>query len=271
MTQAIPLGVEIPYPTAYDAKQLFPVSRQSQRIALGLGHSMPFVGFDVWNGYEISWLNSKGKPQVAVAEFVFPCESPRLIESKSFKLYLNSFNDTKFSSPLDVIHAMERDLAAASGAVVQVHLTPVHEFTPQTMQQWQGTLLDQLDIECTEYEVNPKILQTEKHKAQETLISHLLKSNCLVTGQPDWASLRIVYQGQKIQHESLLQYIVSYRHHAGFHESCVEQIFMDILRECKPQSLYIEARYTRRGGLDINPVRATSLDKLPPNLRLCRQ
>jgi len=271
MSQEIPLGRESTYPTQYDPAQLFPVARISQRAAMGLGEALPFVGFDVWNCYEVSWLNQKGKPQVALAEFIFPCESPKLIESKSFKLYLNSFNDTQFGSTLDVIQSLEQDLSDKCGSPVQVNLTLVSDFQQQSFLEWQGTLLDNLDVECTEYEIYPKYLSTTNQKTTETLLSHLLKSNCLVTGQPDWASVKIHYTGNQIDHEGLLRYIVSYRHHTGFHENCVEQMFVDIMRECKPQSLYVEARYTRRGGLDINPIRATELDKLPPNLRLCRQ
>ncbi|MES2218753.1 MAG: NADPH-dependent 7-cyano-7-deazaguanine reductase QueF [Pseudomonadota bacterium] len=269
--EASPLGKNSEYVSQYQRDLLFPLPRQTKRDEIGVPDPLPFFGADIWNGYEISWLDSKGKPQVAVAEFVFPCTSPNIVESKSFKLYLNSFNNTQLDSAAAVTALMTRDLTAAVGAPVGVDLVKVDEFPDTKIQVFSGTNLDLLEVACDTYTVQPAFLTTQNSTAREVLFSNLLKSNCLVTGQPDWGSVKIEYQGNTINHEGLLKYIVSFRNHNEFHEQCVERIFMDIMRQCKPEKLSVYARYTRRGGLDINPYRSTQADYAPGNIRLCRQ
>jgi 7-cyano-7-deazaguanine reductase len=266
-----PLGKKSAYQNVYDRSLLFPVPRKLKRDEIGIIDKLPFRGFDIWNGFELSWLNSKGKPIVAVAEFIIPCESPNLIESKSFKLYLNSFNNSRFESFEQVRSIMTEDLSACAGAPIMVRLFSITEAS-HTIGKPDGLCLDDLDIECTKYMPDSGYLKTEDQWAEETLYTHLLKSNCLVTGQPDWGTIQISYSGKKINSEGLLQYIVSLRDHNEFHEQCVERIFLDIQKICQPQSLTVYARYTRRGGLDINPYRTTQENlKAPPNLRLVRQ
>lgn len=265
-----PLGKKSSYISYYDASLLCPLPRKKQRDEIGISHPLPFTGNDIWNGFELSWLNAKGKPVVAAAEFIFPCSSSHLIESKSFKLYLNSFNNTLFDSFDAVQSILMRDLSAAANAVVQVKLFPLSFLSSSLLPHFTGTCLDDLDISCETYQIAPYYLSVENHSITETVYSDLLKSNCLVTGQPDWASIKISYTGQKIQHEGLLKYLISYRNHNEFHEQCVERIFMDILRSCKPEKLLVYARYTRRGGLDINPYRA-NYPHQEKNERLCRQ
>lgn len=269
LTQS-PLGKTSTYQDQYNPTLLFPISRQLKRDEIHIAHPLPFHGSDLWNAYEISWLNKKGKPEVATAQFSFPCESPFIVESKSFKLYLNSFNQTRFASLAEVILLLKKDLSSLTGADVDVALFELHSPPHSILTALPGFCLDQLDIECDTYEVNPDYLQTESYETTETLSSHLLKSNCLVTGQPDWGSIQIRYTGKKIQHENLLKYLISFRNHNEFHEQCVERIFMDIQNQCKPQALSVLACYTRRGGLDINPYRSTATD-VAPSLRLCRQ
>lgn len=269
-----PLGKAIQYIDQYTPALLFPVAREEKRRELGINHALPFQGVDVWNGYELSWLNQKGKPLVALAQFVFPCESANLVESKSFKLYLNSFNQTVFEGDDEesfsrVKTVLTTDLSAAAGETVNVTLFPV-EKAEWSVKNLQGDCLDHLDIDCSRYHPHPDYLKTEKSLVSEILVSHLLKSNCLVTGQPDWGSVQIEYTGNKIDHEGLLRYIVSFRQHNEFHEQCVERIFVDIMQHCAPQKLTVAAFYTRRGGLDINPIRSTE-DRAFQYQRLVRQ
>jgi 7-cyano-7-deazaguanine reductase len=236
----------------------------------------------MWTAYEVSWLNARGKPQLALAHMTLPCESPNIIESKSFKLYLNSFNNTVFADFDAVTAAIKRDLSAAAwrGAdaigSLGVRLIQPLSFDAQPIHELDGLSLDRLDIDCNRYTPAPDLLQTVggdlgDAPVSEVLVSNLLKSNCLVTGQPDWGSLQISYSGAAINQEKLLQYIVSYRNHNEFHEQCVERIFMDIWTRCKPSRLSVYARYTRRGGLDINPYRTSHPAALPPNIRTARQ
>jgi 7-cyano-7-deazaguanine reductase len=266
-----PLGKNSEYISEYQRDLLFPIPRQGKRDEIYVPALLPFKGADIWNGFEISWLNRKGKPMVAVGEFIFPCASPNIIESKSFKLYLNSFNNSKFDSLVEVAALMTRDLSAAAGDKVSVTLQLVAEFSELGINKFSGVTLDALDVSFDTYIVNSDFLVSENVEIEESLFSDLLKSNCLVTGQPDWGSVKIQYAGKKINHEGLLKYIVSFRNHNEFHEQCVERIFMDIMRRCHPQKLIVEARYTRRGGLDINPYRSTESDFIPANSRLCRQ
>jgi 7-cyano-7-deazaguanine reductase len=268
-----PLGKSSAYRTDYAPELLFPIARQGKRDEIGVSGSLPFFGVDIWNAYELSWLNLRGKPQVAIAAITVPCESPNIIESKSFKLYLNSFNQTRLASADALLELLKRDLSAGFGAPVHITLTLQDGFSTLRMGELDGLLLDRLDVEVDHYRPQPALLHAARGEAdvEETLVSHLLKSNCLVTGQPDWASVQIQYTGPQIDQEGLLKYLIGFREHNEFHEQCVERIFTDILRQCAPQRLSVYARYTRRGGLDINPWRSNFSGQRPPNLRGARQ
>lgn len=311
---AVPLGKDVSYPTGYDASLLFPMLRIDARRTLGLAglsgeattaSVLPFQGFDLWNAYELSWLNAKGLPKVALLRLKVPCTSPNIVESKSFKLYLNSFNQTRFETVHHVFDLLRKDLALALGAEIELELVGADQFANETIAEFVGVDLDKLDVEIDCYQPDASLLKLqgdtsktavaseqadikaalnasdapdtsaqpkiEPTSISETVFSRLLKSNCPVTDQPDWACIEIQYKGPAIDHASLLKYIVSYRMHNGFHEHCVEKIFVDILKQCSPTSLSVYARYTRRGGLDINPWRAT-VDVKPPTLgRSARQ
>ena len=268
-----PLGKSTAYASQYAPELLFPIARQLKRDELGItADSLPFVGEDLWNAYELSWLNGKGKPVVAVGTLRVPADSPRLIESKSLKLYFNSLNQTAFVSPEEVSAIVSHDLSAAAGAPVVVEITPLNQHPQAAIRYPEGTLLDELDIACTDYQPAPSLLSAvDAPEIEETLYSHLLKSNCLVTGQPDWAMVVIRYRGRPIEQTGLLRYLVSFRDHNEFHEQCVERIFCDIRRHCAPAALAVHARYTRRGGLDINPFRQTGEFDTPDNTREIRQ
>ncbi|WP_197085470.1 NADPH-dependent 7-cyano-7-deazaguanine reductase QueF [Cellvibrio sp. pealriver] len=271
-----PLGQQTEYVSEYAPQLLFPITRAESRKHLLITDVLPFYGVDIWTGYELSWLNLSGKPQVAVAEFRIPCDSKYIIESKSFKLYLNSFNQTRFASQKDVLVVLERDLSAIANATVEVQLLPITHGHPsghylEFIAQPTAIELDELDVSIDTYHPSPELLMTGSAIAEEVLVSHLLKTNCPVTGQPDWASVFISYKGNQILHDNLLRYLISFREHQDFHEHCVERIFCDILRECKPQSLSVYARYTRRGGLDINPFRSSNEHDKPFDMRLIRQ
>lgn len=272
--EASPLGKSTTYQSEYAPSLLFPIARELKRAEIGISGTLPFFGVDIWNAYEVSWLNMRGKPQVAIASFTVPADSPNIIESKSFKLYLNSFNQSRFASPEAVADVLRTDLSDGFGASVQVKLILQDAFSTLQMGDLEGLLLDRLDIEVDEYTPNPSLLKARHEEAivEETLVSHLLKSNCLVTGQPDWGSVQIHYVGSQIDQEGLLKYLIGFRSHNEFHEQCVERIFMDISRECRPQKLSVYARYTRRGGLDINPWRTNfTTGQRPSNLRNARQ
>jgi 7-cyano-7-deazaguanine reductase len=274
MTDQSPLGKPATYKSDYDASLLFPIARQEKRNELGISGTLPFFGMDIWNAYEVSWLNLRGKPQVAIATIRVPADSPNIVESKSFKLYLNSFNQTKLAGTEALLELLRADLSAGFGAPVQIALFSTDTFANQAMGELDGLLLDRLDIETADYTPNPSLLKANHDEApvDEIFVSHLLKSNCLVTGQPDWASVQIRAVGAPIDQEGLLKYLISFRNHNEFHEQCVERIFMDVLRHCKPQKLSVYARYTRRGGLDINPWRSNfTTSQVPSNLRNARQ
>ncbi|MDP1574689.1 MAG: NADPH-dependent 7-cyano-7-deazaguanine reductase QueF [Coxiellaceae bacterium] len=264
-----PLGKKSAYIDHYDASLLFPIPRKIKRDEIAISQPLPFYGFDLWNAYEISWLNPKGKPVVALAEIIFPANSDNLIESKSLKLYLNSFNQTHFENAASVKTTIEKDLSSAVNAIVLVNLFSVD--SPIEIGNLQGICLDDLDINVDTYSPTPSLLSTENSFVTEILHSHLLKSNCLVTFQPDWGSIQIDYTGKKINHGNLLRYLISFRQHNEFHEQCVERIFMDILKQCQPTELTVFAQYTRRGGLDINPYRSTKKDMSAKKIRLSRQ
>lgn len=255
------LGKHTEYVFEYDKSLIFPISRTQNRAKLAMpsqkvNGELPFYGFDIWTGYEVSWLNLKGKPQVAIVEFIIPAESSHIVESKSFKLYLNSFNQTRLKTQDELQQRLQEDLSEGFGAPIEVRIFSVMDYP--IVQQDLGQGIDELDIEVSDYSPNAQLLAVDDTHVAETLHSHLLKSNCPVTGQPDWASVVITYEGPKINQAALLQYIVSYRNHDDFHEHCVEQIFCDLLSLGAFKQLAVTARYTRRGGLDINPTRSLS-------------
>ena len=269
-----PLGKTTGYLNSYDPGLLFPMARSEKRAELGISGSLPFFGMDIWNAYEVSWLNLRGKPQVAIATLQVPADSPNIVESKSLKLYLNSLNQTRVGSTEALADLLRTDISAAVGAGIQLKLTGPEEFGKLTMGELDGLLLDRLDIEVDSFRPDPLLLSADREQpaVEEKLVSHLLKSNCLVTNQPDWASVQIHYVGPAINQEGLLRYLIGFREHQEFHEQCVERIFMDVLRQCAPTKLMVLARYTRRGGIDINPWRSNfSLSKMPSNARNARQ
>lgn len=270
-----PLGEKVRYPDQYDPSCLHPIARQLGRDGLGIAatSTLPFSGVDIWNAYELSWLSKSGKPKVACAEFRFPADSPNIIESKSFKLYLNSFNQARIDDVDTIRQTLAKDLALASGADVEVALyTPTHWAQAYRVAEPEGECLDELDISPTAYAPAAELLTLESDKVvSEVLYSHLLRSRCPVTSQPDWARVDIRYRGAKINREQLLAYIVSFREHDEFHEHCVERIFSDISKYCQPEALTVYARYTRRGGLDINPWRSSDHTLVPSNDRDVRQ
>jgi len=273
------LGKASAYVDQYDASLLFPLPRQTKRDEIGITGRLPFLGADLWTAFELSWLNLRGKPQVALAHFTVPCESTHIVESKSFKLYLNSFNNSRFDSVDAVRERIRDDISAAiwQGSQVRaaagVRLLMPHQFDAEPVHELDGLSIDRLDVECELYQPAPQLLSAalDEKPVEETLVSHLLKSNCLVTGQPDWGSVQIRYSGPQIDQAGLLQYIVSFRNHNEFHEQCVERIYIDIMARCKPAKLSVYARYTRRGGLDINPWRSSHPQMPPPNVRTARQ
>ena len=249
------LGKSITYEHAYSPSLLQAVPRSLSRNELGLVTELPFNGVDIWNAYELSWLNVKGKPKVAIVRCFVPIQSENLIESKSFKLYLNSYNQTKFASTQQVIATLSKDLSQCACAQVEVQLLQPSQFSQLQIHQLDGICIDDIDIAIDKYELTPDVLEVESATVSQSLTSNLLKSNCLITNQPDWASIQITYQGRQINQQSLLKYLISFRMHNEFHEQCVERIFCDIQAYCNPEKLSVYARYTRRGGLDINPFR----------------
>lgn len=273
------LGKSSAYADQYDPQLLYPLARQPKRDEIGISGTLPFLGADLWTAFELGWLNLKGKPQVALARLVIPCDSLNIIESKSLKLYFNSFNNTRIASADEVALRLRTDLSEAiwrGGPIrgsVGVQLLLPEQFDREPVHELDGLSLDRLDIECSHYQPAPHLLNAnfDEQPVTETLTSQLLKSNCLVTGQPDWGSIRISYSGPQIEQGGLLQYLVSFRNHNEFHEQCVERIYMDIWRRCKPSQLTVYARYTRRGGLDINPFRTSHPQGLPANFRTARQ
>ncbi|GAB1406564.1 NADPH-dependent 7-cyano-7-deazaguanine reductase QueF [Thermomonas brevis] len=266
---ANPLGREVAYPRAYDATLLYPIPRALGRTQIGIAAALPFAGHDRWQAYELSWLDARGKPQVATATLQVPADSPNLVESKSLKLYLNSFNGSRFGDAEAVRARIEADLSAAAGAPVSM----AFGLPPMQVDDGDGESIDTLDIDIDHYgPPDANLLAADAGTlVEETLRSALLKSNCPVTGQPDWAEVAIAYRGPRIDREALLRYLVGFRDHAEFHEQCVERLFVDLQARCRPQWLSVEARYTRRGGLDINPWRATPGTPAPAALRAPRQ
>ena len=268
-----PLGKSSAYVATYSPHLLFPIPRAPKWAELGLtAETLPYQGVDLWNCYELSWLLPSGKPVVAIGEFEIPADSPNIIESKSFKLYLNSLNQSVFASREALVEVMIADLSAAAGKSVKVRLRTLDEVASEGVATLPGRCIDDLDVAIEQYDHPlPELLICETGRVvEESLHSHLLKSNCPVTGQPDWGSVVVEYRGAALQAESLLAYLVSFRQHADFHEQCVERIFLDLQRLLQPEKLTVYARYVRRGGLDINPYRSTEA-MVVDNRRLVRQ
>lgn len=268
-----PLGKPVAYGGDPDPSLLYPIPRATKRAALGLGDDLPFTGADIWNAYELSWLDARGKPRVALAELRVPITSPSIVESKSLKLYLGSHAQTRYADAEAVRTLLMRDLSEATGSPVTVVLTPAGTNSFATSETLEGESIDDLPIEVSHY--GPPRAEflgvDDEQKAEEVLVSHLFRSNCPVTGQPDWASIQIRYAGPRIARDGLLRYLVSFREHDDFHEHCVERIFMDVMQRCAPTRLAVYGRFTRRGGIDINPYRATPGLPLPGNPRTPRQ
>ena len=267
---------EIPlsgHSSEYSPHLLQAIPRAEARSTLGIADALPFSGEDIWNAYELSWLDPNGKPVVATGEFRFPADSPNIVESKSLKLYLNSLNASHYESPEAVRRTIADDLGRVCGAGVHVWLRPLDSGNPLGQNEPSGRCIDSADLPAPSYDLDPQLLlhgADPRAKVAETLYSDLLKTNCPATGQPDWATVVIRYRGSRIRHGPLLAYLVSYRNHAEFHEQCVERMFVDIERHCRPRALTIYARYLRRGGLDINPFRS-NFETAAPNVRLPRQ
>ena len=268
-----PLGKSSEYIATYTPSLLFPIPRAAKWAELGLSaETLPYQGVDFWNCFELSWLLPSGKPVVAMGEFAIPADSPNIIESKSFKLYLNSLNQSVFNSADELVAVLVQDLSAAAGKPVGVRVRSLAEVTAEGVQAAPGVCIDELDVAISNYaQPQPELLRCDAARVvEESLHSHLLKSNCPVTGQPDWGTLVVQYRGLALDHASLLAYLVSFRQHADFHEQCVERIFLDLQRLLKPEHLTVYARYVRRGGLDINPYRSSGPIS-PDNQRLVRQ
>lgn len=267
----IRLGQATSHPDTYLPEVLWPIPRADSREPLGLTGDLPFRGADIWNAWELTWLGEGGLPAVATARITVPADSPNIVESKSLKLYLNSFSMSRFSSSIEVAETIGRDLSACVGSRTKIDVTTVMNSEARTVSRLAGTCLDSMDVTCTDWEVDAGLLLADSATiVTEDLHTHLLRSLCPVTSQPDIGSLQISYRGPKIDRASLLRYVVSYRQHNDFHESCVERMFVDVMSRCAPDELSIHARYQRRGGIDINPFRSSTKER-PRNLRLWRQ
>ncbi len=256
------------YQDTYELSLLYPIPRSLGRGEIGIKGEISFHGIDIWNCYELSWLNTKGKPQILMLQMIVPCSTEAIVESKSLKLYFNSFNNSKFADESEVVDVISKDInKLLGGGIIISKMSSIEQGAME------GESIDDLDIECNEYRINKKLLKTgiDAGNVSETLHSNLLKCNCLVTNQPDWGSVQISYRGAKIDHDSLLRYIVSYRNHNEFAEQCAERMFTDIMEQCQPEFLRVYLRFTRRGGIDINPIRSTEEVKEFINHKTCRQ
>lgn len=266
-----PMGIKSTYPDSFDPGLLVALPRSTNRTELGLTGSLPFVGEDIWHAYELSWLNKQGLPLVAIARFIFPFNSPNLIESKSFKLFLNSLNQERFNDQQEMVEKLIEHLSQCSGGNVKIELFDLNE-AAEFIKSPDGICIDHLNVTINDYHPNASLLVVDENNiVEESLYSNLFKSNCPVTDQPDWGSISISYKGPAITHESLLAYLVSYRLHSDYHESCVEKIFVDIHNKCKPQELTVQANFLRRGGLDINPIRSSKIEETKTLSRFIRQ
>jgi 7-cyano-7-deazaguanine reductase len=268
---AAPLGHATSYPDTYDAALLFSVARAPQRQEIGIQGALPFTGGDRWTAFELTWVDERGKPEVAIVSFEVPATSPAIVESKSVKLYLGSFAQTPFTSADAVSATIARDLSAAVDAAVAVTLIAPSAFAQLRIAELEGESLDGVAVAIDRYDVDPSVLAAADPPAAETLRSDLFRSLCPVTGQPDFASIGLAYRGPRIDRASLLRYLVSYRHHPGFHEHCAERIFVDVMAACRCDTLSVHMRFTRRGGVDINPFRTNAGAKAPADVRTARQ
>ncbi|KTC84227.1 NADPH-dependent 7-cyano-7-deazaguanine reductase QueF [Legionella brunensis] len=266
-----PLGRTVNYSNRYDNSLLFRICRKEKRRDIGLSQTLPFYGEDIWNAYELSWLNPKGKPIVALATIIVPADSSYIFESKSLKLYLNSLNSTCFASEQEIRTIIENDLSNLVNKRITVALGSLEDSRLHVINLPTGINIDHRDIETYCYYYTQEFLSTSGEYVIETLHSNLLRSNCPITNQPDWGTIFINYEGQQINHDGLLKYIISLRENHEFHEHCIERIFNDILKKCSPNKLSVYARYTRRGGIDINPWRSTPGFNVETNFRLVRQ
>ncbi len=258
-----PLGKQVTYPTHYDASLLLGIPRSENRSVLGIQNAaLPFRGFDLWHAWELSWLNERGLPQVAVGRFIFPCDSPCLVESKSLKLYLNSLNQERYADQEQVRTLISRDLSQCAAAEVQVELFALSAGSHEVSSLQGAVCLDQLELAVEHYDCDPALLGLADKETvlEETLYTDLFRSNCPITNQPDWATMVISYRGRQLEREALLAYLVSYRQHNDFHENCVERIYTDLMQYCAPEELTVRAHFLRRGGLDINPLRSSLPD-----------
>lgn len=250
----MPLGsATTTYNHTYDSGLLYPIKRNK------LSEGQKINGYDVWNCYEMCWLNAKGKPEVRIMQFIVPCNSKNIVESKSVKLYLNAFSNTLFDDENIVLKTIKEDIGKQVGTDIEVKFFKLEQFKGTNLTTFNGLILDDLDVKVDRLDLTPKLLKLSSNEkiVSEVLFSNLLKSNCPVTNQPDWASIQISYTGSKIDHESLLLYIISFHNHNEFHEQCAERIFIDIMNIASPSELMVHAKYTRRGGIDINPIRST--------------
>jgi len=269
-----PLGKATDYPDRYDASLLFAVSRAPQRAALGIQEHLPFSGCDLWNAYEITWLDPRGRPRLAIGEFKVRAESPAMVESKSLKLYLGSFAQEPVASGAELGRRIATDLTRVCGDAVAVALTPganFHTTIPLRAVPLGTESIDDTDVAIDASDPDPALLAHAEAPVDETLSSSLFRSTCPVTGQPDYADVFIRYRGPRIQRAGLLRYLVSFRRHAAFHEACVERIFVDITERCRPEWLSVYARFMRRGGIDINPFRSNFEPAPTANIRTPRQ
>jgi 7-cyano-7-deazaguanine reductase len=270
MLEESPLGKSTPYETKYNPQLLFSLPREEVRQKAEIFPPLYFDGVDIWNSYELTWLNQKGKPEIAIAEIAIPALSPHVMESKSLKLYLASFSQTRFEKQDAVKQAIEKDISSLLGTSVSVRLVLPEEFSSIKYGQFEAICLDDQDVEIYSYSTNTTFLRTEEGRCQEVLLTNLFKSKCPVTGQPDYATVLIRYEGQKINHAGLLEYLISFRDYPCFHEACIEKIFTDLYSICRPEKLTVYGRFLRRGGIDINPFRS-NYEKEPLNLHLPRQ
>ncbi len=267
----LPLGRASHNPVTYTPSLLRSIARAESRQQAGIGASLPFRGEDAWNCYEFSWLNARGRPEVAVIKIQVPCSSSHIVESKSLKLYLNSYAQTTFGNRSELVSTLDSDLALAFRSPVIVALLDVDRNVDR-IGDLPGHCLDDLDVAIDAYHRDPDLIDcvADEVTVRETHYTHLFRSVCPVTGQPDWASIMVQYVGRRIEAESLLRYLVSYRNHAAFHESTIELIFMDLMRCASPDHLTIYGRFQRRGGIDINPFRSTD-ESIAPSIRMVRQ
>jgi 7-cyano-7-deazaguanine reductase len=251
-----PLGKATGYPDRYDPGLLFAIERDAQRQALGLRTPLPFNGADLWTAYELTWLDAHGKPQLAVAELRVPADSAATVESKSLKLYLGSFAQESVATPERLAQTIVDDVGRTCRAEVGVVLHRATTSGAPGIAELPGVSLDGENAVAVASEPEAELLAVVETPIEETLKSALFRSNCPVTGQPDYADVMVRYLGPRMDRASLLAYLLSYRRHAAFHESCVERIYVDIAARCRPERLTVYARFTRRGGIDISPFRS---------------